>query len=84
MKAFLACALVAMAACLGACSHIQYQTADGRKVEIWRFGMDTKIGKLDASAPDGTKISIENLDAQSRAVELAQQVLQKVPAIPVP
>jgi hypothetical protein len=84
MKSLLACAIVMAAAFLGACSHIQYQSADGRHVEIWRFGMDTKIGKLDATAPDGTKISIENLDAQARAVELAQQVIQKVPVVPIP
>jgi hypothetical protein len=65
------------------CRHIEYRCPDGRQLHIWSLGNDTKIGKLDATAPDGTVIHIENYDAQARAVDLAAEIIRKVPVPPV-
>jgi hypothetical protein len=81
LKIILGC--VALLSVTG-CRVVDYTASDGSHVTITNFGFDTKIGALEASkTPEGVRVHIENLDSQSKALDVAGKALDKVPSIPV-
>lgn len=63
---------------LPSCKCIEYRDGS-RSLTITNWLMDTKIGKVEGQSPDGLKITIENYDATSQALNVASEALKKIP-----
>lgn len=63
--------LLLLALLLPGCVTAEYTDPAGRSFKITKFATNTKVGKVSAHAPDGTTFYMEQLDSESKAVELA-------------
>jgi low affinity Fe/Cu permease len=61
----------------GGCRSFEYTDASGRRFNYSNFAFDSKIGKLTITTPNEV-ITIENLDSQSQALQVAREALQAV------
>lgn len=53
----------------------QCATSTTLSVSVWRFGYDTKLGKLSAKQADGGSFDFENLDSNARAIDAVNKAL---------
>jgi hypothetical protein len=72
------CALCVLCGSLG-CRTISYSDATGRTFSHSNFAFDTKVGRISVrKTADGEEVTIENLDSQSQALQLAREAIQAV------
>lgn len=64
--------------CAG-CRMVEVELPNGNKVRYTNFLFDTKVGKMEIKAPTGESLTLENLDAQSKALDVAAAAINKVP-----
>lgn len=61
------------------CRYVEVELPNGNKVKYTNFLFDTKVGKMEIKAPTGETLTLENLDASSKAMDVATKALDKVP-----
>src|ERR1035437_9521328 len=64
---------------LSGCVTATYTDGKGRKLTVTSGIFNTKIGKVTAITGDGDSLTMENYDAESQALELARDVVGKLP-----
>lgn len=64
---------------MSGCRQVDVQLPNGNTVKYINFLNNTKIGRMEIIAPTGEKLVLENLDSESKALDVAQKALDKVP-----
>lgn len=64
---------------LSGCRMVEVQLPNGNTVRYMNFLFETKLNKMEIKAPSGETLTLEGLDAQTQAIQLASKALDKVP-----
>lgn len=71
--------LLIVTLCILGCRQIEVQLPNGNTVRYTNFLNNTKIGRMEISAPSGEKLIVENMDSESKALDVAAAAINKVP-----
>lgn len=77
MKTFILAIVASILSFGSGCRTIEYK-AEGRHLKVVTFAFDTKIGKVEIITPEGGKLVLENLDASSQALQVANEALKTI------